>query len=59
MESCISPKTHSIILLVDALDEAGETEARQIVEGLKQLMAGPDNGSDDCGGLRECFSCRH
>lgn len=52
-------KTHSIILLVDALDEAGETEARQIVEGLKQLMARPNNGSDDCGGLRVCFSCRH
>lgn len=52
-------KTHSIILLVDALDEAGETEARQIVEDLKQLMARPNNGSDDCGGLRVCFSCRH
>lgn len=46
----------SIILLVDALDEAGEREAKVIVDDLRSLTNTSENKEVR---IRICFSCRH
>lgn len=50
--SCHTPT----ILLVDALDEAGESEAKAIANDLKSLMNTLESEQSQ---LRICFSCRH
>lgn len=49
-------RSHSIILLVDALDELGEPVALEVVNHFRHLAASPLVNSV---GLRICFSCRH
>lgn len=51
----ISAKRH-ICILVDALDESGEENARELIEQFQETLA----AANDAGGvLKICFSCRH
>ena len=47
---------HSIRILVDALDECGESEAVKLAEDFHEIL---QTASSSDGALNICFSCRH
>ncbi|KAF4541448.1 Protein serac1 [Lasiodiplodia theobromae] len=52
----LGSETKSIMIFVDALDEAGEEEARKIIRDFDGLLDGLSKSNSK---IKVCFSCRH
>lgn len=52
----LGSETKSIMIFVDALDEAGEEEAQEIIRDFDGLLGGLSESKSK---IKVCFSCRH